>query len=228
MLNTLPRQHFDMSIKVNVRTVVGTQNEIEVPSGATIADLKDKIPNIPPESCKFIFRARVLPEDTRIESLGLDNDSFIIVHKVPRRQPRPPAPEPDEQLMLKPIAPPEPPKPATANDPANFEELVQQIMELGIPRERCETALRKNSYDVPRAVDWVLSTPEDAQEEHQQTGGPAGRFKDLQASYEALTPEEKEDVNMLCDNSRGLDPEAVLDLYLQTGKNISAYMELVQ
>lgn len=128
--------------------------------------------------------------------------------------------------MMRPVAPPEPPKPATGDDPANFEDLVQQIMELGIPRERCETALRKNSYDVTRAVDWVLNNPES--EEHEQTGGPAGRFKALQASYEALTPQEKEDVDMLCDTSHGLDPEAVLDLYLQTGKNISAYMELVQ
>lgn len=138
------------------------------------------------ESIKIILSAKILGDDQKIADLKIPPGAYLIIHTGKKRQvkpaenPQPPA-QPPTQPPTQPPAQPEPvpapapapapapqpvPAPAPApgpaptgqpGDPANFQELVSNLIELGFEKSQCEQALRLSQYDVERAGNILLT-----------------------------------------------------------------------
>lgn len=198
-------------------------------------------------SIKVIFGARILAEDTQISSIPLKPTSYFIIHtterKPPVKQEPAPANPPPAQLgnagpshvVSRPAPAPAPvpapapapaPAPVPANrpapsgpaDPPNFDELVGNMVELGLPRDQSIRALRSNHYNIEAAVTAIFNGEvNDAEPAPQRPGGgSSARFGEFASAYESLSESERQAVDRLCSRA---DPETALQIYMACDKN---------
>ena len=210
--------------------------------------------HLPSNNLKMILTAKILSDDQTISSLNIPAGAFIVVHSVVPRKPQPkpkpkaevkPASEtedekpPNEDTASKPKPPPKPespsPPPASSNtnpsskkpgDPPNFEQLVNDLAEMGFERVQCEQALRMQSYNMERAANLLLtgelsssSPPPGGQSRNRNSDDdPASgvNFGQFQSVYDNFSADEKASISRLL---RYADPETVIQYFMACDKN---------
>ena len=213
-----------MTIEVQFRTIPGDQFVHQVAPGTTVAEMRAMLGAKADETTKFIFRARVFPDDAKIEDFQLGPGSFIIIHKVPRRRELPPAPEPDIDIEIgEPVS-------THPGDPPNFGELVQEMLALGFSDEQCRQALRANNYDTNQAAEALFGAGDAVSVAAPATApapapAPRRRYGEMQARYDAMTPQQKRLIDGFAD--QGQDPETLMEMFDQAGYNEAMLREFL-
>jgi hypothetical protein len=113
----------------------------------------------------LIYRCRVLDDSTSIKDLHIPPADSIVIHVTAHRSTPPdlpPYPEADPRAIFESYTPPEihagqRPAPAGPRDPADFEDLISSIEEMGFTRGQAERSLRATRYRMEVAIDRLLS-----------------------------------------------------------------------
>jgi len=133
-------------MKIFLKTLKGEKTEFEVEPADTVAILKQKVKDAQghePELQKLIAFGKIMEEAKPLSDYNLkENDQIVLMVTKPKPQPRqiePPALSAAQR-------PSEPAQRAPAQAPPlqgpEFDQVVQRIMELGLPRDQVEAALR--------------------------------------------------------------------------------------
>ncbi|OHT17549.1 hypothetical protein TRFO_02614 [Tritrichomonas foetus] len=119
---------------------------------------------------------------------------------------------PPSSNVTKPTASPQNP-----NDPPNFNESVQTLVDMGFPAQQVQNALRESKYDIEQATEKLLSMP--------KTGAGTANFNKLaedqkataKAEYAKFTTAEKQAINRL--KNTGVDDSTIIATYVQCNKD---------
>lgn len=172
-------------MKLIVKSLKGTQFEVETEPTSTVEQLKQKIEEeqkLEAKTQKLVAVGKVMADDKTLDEYKLKDGDFIVVMiskpKVKKEKKPAPAPAPTPSPAPQPVAAPSPspspapgpttssPSPATGGDGAGgngmmsaeeLESTLTELQSMGFDRDKCMQALRAAFYNPDRAVDYLLN-----------------------------------------------------------------------
>ncbi|KII92541.1 hypothetical protein PLICRDRAFT_103937 [Plicaturopsis crispa FD-325 SS-3] len=189
-------------MKITIKTLQQKVFQIDAEGSDTIGDLKKKINETQGhvvESQKIIYSGKVLPDTKTIESCEIKEKDFLVLMPKPTpaasssttptvstpapAAPAPAAPAAPAPVASTPAAPSAPPAaaapPPAFGDTSSFlsgdvlQSTIQNMVEMGFPREEVMRALRASFNNPDRAVEYLMTgIPSHLEAEASGTGAP--------------------------------------------------------
>ncbi|CAK9016925.1 Ubiquitin receptor RAD23d (AtRAD23d) (Putative DNA repair protein RAD23-4) (RAD23-like protein 4) (AtRAD23-4), partial [Durusdinium trenchii] len=151
------------SMKLQVRPLKGETFDLEVEPVWTIKAVKEAIaatkPELPTELQKVLHKGKVLQDADTLQDVGIVDGDFVVIMMGKAKQaeapaaPAAPAPAAPAAPAPEAAAAPAAPPPAPAED----ETAVQNLCEMGFPRELVRQCLRAAFNNADRAVEYLMS-----------------------------------------------------------------------
>ena len=236
-------------MKVEFRLVNGKSVSLELDLSEPISDIKIKLGEyfqIDPSTMKLLIAKQTIKDDCRLSDLNLTPGTVIQIITL-KRSPKPlsfstakpksffdfndmPISSASEGHIRKPICPLGlPPRcgqkcVCTHQDPKNFPQTVQMLMEMGFEKDKCERALRAAFYNSDRAAEYLIEnkipnnlTTDEVREiekdrDHFCDGSETCIKTMVNQNFNELTNEQKVAINNL--ESKGYPRDTVIQVYL--------------
>ncbi|KAF9461303.1 hypothetical protein BDZ94DRAFT_1168021 [Collybia nuda] len=174
-------------MKLTIKTTQQKVFQIDVEPSDTVAVLKSKIQESqshPVGVQKIIYSGKILTDDKTIESCGIkEKDFLVLMVSKPKPTPTPAATTPAAPAPAAPAAVPEPvpsapasapapaPAPVSLAPPTNpafgdmssfvsgaaLQETINNMIEMGFPRDQVQRALRASFNNPDRAVEYLMT-----------------------------------------------------------------------
>ena len=148
-------------MKIFIKTLKGEKTEYEVQPEDTVSALKQKVKDAQghdPELQKLIAFGKIMEDAKPLADYNIkESDQIVLMVSKPKPPPR--QPEPSPQPAAQPSSAAQRPSPAQAAPQLTgpeFEQTVQRIMELGMPRDQVEAALRAARGNPDLAIEVLM------------------------------------------------------------------------
>jgi len=133
-------------MKIFIKTLKGEKTEFEVQAEDTVSALKQLVKQAQghdPDQQKLIAFGKIMEDVKPLSDYNVkENDQIVLMVAKPKPQPRQPEAPPQPAAQPLPDSQRPPPQAAPQLQGPEFEQVVQRIMELGMPRDQVEAALR--------------------------------------------------------------------------------------
>jgi hypothetical protein len=200
--------------KIQVRDSEGKHYDLDVQGTTTIGEMKVLLATqhkFPLVGLNLILSAWILPNAAQFKNLSILPGANIFVYVTSAYEPSPDRP-PSVPAFVAPTG-------GGTGEPANFQELVSTLRELGFEAPLCEKALQSSNYDVEQAGNMLLSgnVPSGAPSEPPRQGDEPQIFDELQGRFYELSEEDRQAVMRLV--SIGGSPSAALEIFIICDRN---------
>jgi hypothetical protein len=226
------------------RTADGSPFLFTVPDDATLAQVKTLLEterNWNAADLRFISSCRVLDDSKLVKDLRLPSDSSIMIHITAHRTPTVEIPpEPSDDTPLEPFTPTEISGSSghghflpAARDPEDFEEMVDQLVEMGFSRNQSENALRATRYRLANAIDRIFAGDFPNEAGDVEPPGPVENrqrrydFGDLQPNFQELSEENRQALLTLMETSH-VDPQTALQVFFACEMDVETSAALLE
>ena len=225
---------------IHFRTVTGKMFDLQMQPSETIADAKNYISNeegFDCQKCVFLYGPKILKDTDKFEDIDIKPSQYIIMHTE----------EKPELNFQKGIAPSfqSVSSGGIGLDPPDFESNVSSLMDMGFSRSQSEAALRNQKYNIEKALNMLLNTPDPSNltpndnydngwamqamdstdvVDNQNIQQSDGNQYPIPDSFTAL---EKAAIQRLFSKFPQMDKDAIIDIYNDSNKNESLVEELL-
>jgi UV excision repair protein RAD23 len=149
-------------MKIFIKTLKGEKTEYEVQPEDTVSALKQKVKDAQghdPELQKLIAFGKIMEDAKPLADYNIkESDQIVLMVSKPKPPPRQPEPSPQSGAAQPPSDAQRPPPAQAAPQLTGpeFEQTVQRIMELGMPRDQVEAALRAARGNPDLAIEVLM------------------------------------------------------------------------
>lgn len=177
------RYRVDMLLTVNLKCLTNELFTVDIDDDCTVLQFKEKIlaekgSSFPVANQKLIAQGRIMIDDEKLKTYGLENVKFVVIMvtkppqaaSAPSASAAPPAKaaaDPPKETAPKKESSPTDPAPSTPSSgaPAEstlvlgaaYEQMVSNIVEMGYERALVERALRASFNNPDRAVEYLVT-----------------------------------------------------------------------
>ena len=147
-------------MKAKFRTIDFKQYEITVNTNTRISDIKAELSNIlkiEKESINLIYKSKLLDDNEVYSELNIPQDSAVLIHIQKVDTQKSPKKEEAETTEIGEKQKHKPKQKKKLEDPENFGELIQQLVEMGFEKNDSIKALRAAVYNVNQAAEFLLA-----------------------------------------------------------------------
>lgn len=149
-----------IEMKIFIKTLKGEKTEFEVQPEDTVSAVKQLVKQAQghdPDLQKLIAFGKIMEDAKPLSDYNVkENDQIVLMVAKPKPQPRQPEapPQPATQSLTDPQRPPAQTAPPLQGP--EFEQVVQRLMELGMPRDQVEAALRTARGNPDLAMEFLM------------------------------------------------------------------------
>jgi len=227
--------------------------QVDIDPSKTVKELKEQIQSekgsaYPAENQKLIYAGKILTDETPVKEYNIDEKKFIVVMVTrPKAAPTPPTGPSDPTATVAPTEEPKPPtepRPPTEGQPSQesgsaslssaqaesallmgdeYNNMVQNIVDMGYERSQVEAALRASFNNPDRAVEYLITgIPSDPDLQEPPTGPEQQEESEEPLGFLRSQPQFQQMRSVVQQN-----PELLNTVLQQIGQSNPALLQLI-